>query len=161
MCSDGMRASSNASERSSQLKRHSEGPEEASFALSRPTEGSELRQIQTLHPCKTASSSSKGQNPRFSSFSPIFHSFYWLQQEKEKKTKQDHSVTIICIMHITDVLFLQDASFVKKWSQSKISPFIFRFLSFFIMISVLMNPTREPCNSTSFLLNETFSMKKL
>lgn len=99
----GTSANFRASECSSQFQRRSEGPEEASFILSRATEGNRVPpEIQMVYPCEaTASAPTKGQIPQFHFFSfLLFPSLQWRQQQSGIQT---HACVI---MHNTDRCFV-------------------------------------------------------
>lgn len=147
----GIHASFGALDCSSQFQRHSKGPEEASFILSRATEGKWVLPDTNGVPMW---GDSKRFNQRSDSPIPFVLLFCCSLPRSGFSRNQKYRIiplplSVLCTTQM-DVLFLPDAHFVEMKAGSKIQSFHLSLIIFFIMISVLMNPTTEHGNGTSF-----------
>lgn len=105
-----------------------------------------------VYPCEEiGSASTKGQIPQF-------HLFFFFLSSSSQGLRQKAELycgiiplplSVLCTTRI-DVLFLPDAQFVGMKAGSKTQSFHLSLIIFFIMISVLMIPTTEHGNGTSF-----------
>lgn len=103
-----------------------------------------------VYPCEEiASASTKGQILQFHLFFFFVVVFLAVALAEIRNIESFHCHYVLCTTQM-DVLFLPDAQFVEMKAGSKIQSFHLSLIIFFIMISVLMNPTTEHGNGTSF-----------